>query len=184
MDKQTVNLSYYNSAIPDEELQNIQNELSNVNLKFCKYDMTNVPMAFSDMFSPQVYVAFFIGSILSGVTYDVFKWALIELWKAHKDKFLTMREAGGKITQKDCTFGLSIDIAESIKAKCILPSSVKDEDKSECIDNLFDFLKNPKFKKDEGTNYLKYEPNKRKWLTVDIHAEIKKLQEQKLKDSN
>lgn len=182
MDKQTVNLSYYNGAIPDEELQNVQNELSNVNLKFCKYDMTGFPMACIDLLNPQIYIAFFLGAISSGIVYDVFKWSIIKIWKAVEGKLLTKREAGGKITEKDCTFGLSIDIAESIKAQCILPSSVKDEDKSECIDNLFDFLKNLKFKNNEGMKYLKYEPNKRKWLTVDIHAEIKKLREQKLKD--
>jgi hypothetical protein len=175
-DKRNIRLAYYKNAILEKDLDIIENKFSNVGIALDKQDLSGIIMNSIDLFSPQIYFSFILGAISTGVTYDIFKWGVIKIWKELKGKHLNKIEAGGKIKQKECTFGLSIDIAEKIRTQCILPNFVPDNEKEECVDKLFEFLENYNTK---GFNYLKYETSERKWLTIDFNKKIQKIREQK-----
>lgn len=174
MSNKEISLTYFKGIIPDEELNLIENELHDVGIALRKIDNSGVAMMNAIDLMPMVY--FTLGSIVSGVTYDIFKSCIIKAWNSVKDKHINKITPDGK-KEIEATFGLTIRLKRNLVVSSIIPKDVPEKEVEDCIDKLFEFAK-PYETKSRTFDILNYDVNSKSWSKVDFEKELGKKEKE------
>ena len=179
-------LDYFKGLFDADDLELYKKNLNDVGIELFERDKTSQVMAFMDEFTNQVSLwlsnsliqAYFLG-LIANSTYDVLKKAIIWMWNSLPGKKLIKLQAGGRIEEKEPTFGLQIKIDKNTKIDFRLTGDVSDELKSKCIDKAFETMNTISrgIERKHIDWFASYSWESHQWIIVNVAEEIyKRLQ--------
>ena len=181
----SVKLEYYKGLLDEDGYRIQKDKLSQIGIDIVEDDKSNIPMmSYEDL---ENIISIVINSstlqfllnniVLTGIAYDIFKKSIIWIWDNLKGKKITKLYSGGKIEEKEVSFGLKINCDKN-NITMRLSGDYSDEDKNKCIDKAFDYLKENQEKSlvnDKPTRtWVKYDNNIKSWCEVDILSELQR----------
>lgn len=175
-------LNYIGGIFEDGYLVKKEDELNKVGIRLVKFDESGIPMnSFYDELISAIVLAInneiviqYINGILGCAIYDVLKSFIIDTWKNLKDKHYHKIYSGGKVEEKEASFGIKMKVNQNCEINLKLSGDISDSLKEKCLDDAFELVKD--MNKSEYSNiYAKYDVNKEKWVLIDIREEIEKL---------
>lgn len=187
-----VMLEYYKGLLDEDGYRIQKDKLRQIGIDIVEYDKSNIPMmSYEDL---ENIISIVINSstlhfllnniVLTGIAYDIFKKSIIWIWDNLKGKKITKLYSGGKIEEKEVSFGLKIQCDKN-NITMRLSGDYSDEDKNKCIDRAFDYLKDKQEKSSvndkPSRTWVRYDYNTKNWYEVDILKEMHKTTKEKEK---
>jgi hypothetical protein len=177
-----VHLEYYSPLINETDVSEIEAILSKSNLELSRRDRSGVMMASVEDFTLQMFIILndkTTQEILLGLgtsaLWDTIKSTTIYVWNKVKGKTIN-KITSREVTKKNINFGLRIKIDKETQIDFKLDGDVSEELISQSIDKIPDIIKNIK----SGSVilpsiYKVYNKKTKRWNTVNIEKEIKKI---------
>lgn len=175
-----IRLDYYKGIISENDLSLLKNNLSEVDIELMEYDQTDIPMACLDLFTSQINLNLsealtqaIIYGIITNTIYDILKTAILSMWNNLKGKTLNKLQ-GGVIKEEKVSLSVKTKFKDSI-VNFRLPEEIPNQQKQQCINELFEFAKEVQPTTRPSSQYAIYDLQASRWKIINISEEIKKV---------
>lgn len=117
-----IGMRYIKGFPSDEDLQKIHITLTNINIDFDTYDISEQAQnssadlsALIALFISRDFYVSFASGLLSIPTYEAIKSVILYIWKKASNKYLTMKQSGNKISEKPIDIDIQLELVNSRK---------------------------------------------------------------------
>lgn len=171
----------YLGEFSEDELQEINENLSKVNLELSSFNKSGVFYNSLDKYNLVTYfvihqalVVEILKSIGTSALWDSIKWSLMFGWDKLKGKTYH-KGVGSKIKEEKVKFGLSVKLDKNTGFNFELDGNLDKEIIESSLDKVFNFLKEQKVNDNyKIPDYVYYSEKEEKWIKIDVMEEITK----------
>ncbi len=177
-----VHLEYFSGIIDNNDIQEIENILSSVNLELSRFDKNGVPSASMEEFALQLslclkdpLVQMLLQGLATNALWDTLKTTAIFIWKRVKNRRQYI-SGNSKLN-----FGLRIRTSEDVEVDLKLDTESSEPIVRQALDKVVDLIKKPEVKEPSFNNFYIFDEETRDWKAVNLREEILKMALKKAK---
>lgn len=177
-----VHFTHLGPVFNEVELKEIESRLSEIGLRLSRYDKSGVMYAALEDFSLITFLAVsqpIIGELINGVLpnalWDTIKFTVNSIHQKVKHRNYdetTIKE----VVSKPMTFGIKMQVDKNTSFDFKLNGEFDEALVDSSLDKMLNYLReikpNPVY---ERTEFLVFDPKKKKWEKVDVDKEIRQL---------
>lgn len=176
-----IHLDYYHGIIDDNDIAEIENNISPQGLLLSRFDKNGVPYASIQDFTLQIALFLsdpIVQTILLGVgtnsLWDSIKASSLLVWRRLKQRLWHLPEKGRK---SKMNFGIKVCIDNESSIDLKLDGDVEEETILQALDKIIDLLKSVKANKSKTCNKFFVYDKKKGWVEINAMEEIMKKAE-------
>lgn len=176
-----IHLEYYHGLIDDNDIAEIENNISPQGLLLSRFDKNGVPYASIRDFTLQIALFLsdpIVQTILLGIgtnaLWDSIKASTLLIWRRLKQRVWHLPENERRAT---INFGLKVRLDADTSFDLKLDGEVNEETTLQALDKIIDLLKSVKANQSKKRNKFFVYDKKKGWVDINVMEEIMKKTE-------
>jgi hypothetical protein len=178
--EKVIHLDYIGGTINEEELNEIQRNLSEINYELSYYDKSGIPKASAEDFALQISIILndpttkaVLWGVATNMIWDTIKKNAYLLWSSLRSKTYKTITSNGITNERNINFGVKIALDKNTKFDFKLEGNLSEEETLESLDKILDFLREVKVnEQNKSAEFMIFESEDRNWKRVDIQSEM------------
>lgn len=178
-----IHLEYYSGIIMDDDIKQIENDLSNVNIELSRFDKSGVPYASLEDYTLDIML-FISGPIMQGILLNIGSSAA---WDGIKSSFSILwkkvRRRNPPPSGRNISCGMEVKIGAHASIRLKFEGEGADEEMQESLDKILDTIRTV-IAADitRNNNFFIYDKKIKNWVALDRMKEMARKIEKRKKN--